>query len=90
MVMDVNMFIMIVLMIFTALEITYAAICGYKRANAKAEKDEAAAAWYGTQERIWTIVSWFSFLELLAVAQNDLLTNSFIEITTALEALKNG
>lgn len=69
---------------------TLAIISALKCAKAKATKDEAAAAWYGTLERISVHLFWFNGLVLLAVMRNDLLTTGFVKILTALEALQNG
>lgn len=88
--MATNTIIVIVYTIIIIMMIIAALISGYKRAEAKAENDEAAAARYGCFERIFTALFVVVFVALLIVELQDLMTTGFVKIIAVLEELKNG
>lgn len=87
---NVDTFIEIALAVISLITLTISIVSGFKRAEAKAAKDEAAAAWYGAIERMFTKAFWASFIAFVVVEHMGLMTTGFVKILVALEGFKDG
>lgn len=87
---DISFIIEIVLAVLSLIMFVSTIISGYKCAKATVNKDEATAARYGIIERTCSKLFWVSFITLVVVLHQDLMSTGFAKIITILEELLHG